>query len=246
MSQARPTSPATARREYLTSSPRDEVILPPHHQPAASSNGSGAGRSASRTTAVRGRVTVNSARGLYRLYCLAGLGLIQIPAYDVKRHLDARRARRGDATSPRSADADDPALSASPAFVAAVAGVRGLADGAVEGEAARRGLSGFPVRLLRDGRAEGTARHRPRLPARVAAAVLALAGSTLGWKNKRGATETSPEGHSEECQERIEIIELHLSCLHSACTDLARCLGPVQCVRWTRYGPIHYSVQYKH
>lgn len=42
----------------------------------------------SRTTAVRGRVTVNSAEA-YIACCLAGLGLIQIPAYDVKRHLDA-------------------------------------------------------------------------------------------------------------------------------------------------------------
>ena len=37
---------------------------------------------------VRGRVTVNGAEG-YIACCLAGLGLIQIPAYDVKRHLDA-------------------------------------------------------------------------------------------------------------------------------------------------------------
>ncbi|QOG07395.1 LysR family transcriptional regulator [Aureimonas sp. OT7] len=37
---------------------------------------------------VRGRVTVNSAEA-YIACCLAGLGLIQIPAYDVKRHLDA-------------------------------------------------------------------------------------------------------------------------------------------------------------
>jgi DNA-binding transcriptional LysR family regulator len=39
-----------------------------------------------RTTAVRGRVTVNSAEA-YIACCLAGLGLIQIPAYDVKQHL---------------------------------------------------------------------------------------------------------------------------------------------------------------
>ncbi|MDH6230763.1 LysR family transcriptional regulator for bpeEF and oprC [Mesorhizobium soli] len=37
---------------------------------------------------VRGRVTVNSAEA-YIACCLAGLGLIQIPAYDVKRHLEA-------------------------------------------------------------------------------------------------------------------------------------------------------------
>lgn len=37
---------------------------------------------------VSGRVTVNSAE-VYIACCLAGLGLIQIPAYDVKRHLDA-------------------------------------------------------------------------------------------------------------------------------------------------------------
>ncbi|MGY3586367.1 LysR family transcriptional regulator for bpeEF and oprC [Bradyrhizobium sp. USDA 4341] len=43
---------------------------------------------ASRTIAMRGRVTVNSAEA-YIACCLAGLGLIQIPAYDVKRHLDA-------------------------------------------------------------------------------------------------------------------------------------------------------------
>jgi len=37
---------------------------------------------------MRSRVTVNSAEA-YIACCLAGLGLIQIPAYDVKRHLDA-------------------------------------------------------------------------------------------------------------------------------------------------------------
>ncbi|MFB9262494.1 LysR family transcriptional regulator [Bradyrhizobium erythrophlei] len=41
-----------------------------------------------RAIAMRGRVTVNSAEA-YIACCLAGLGLIQIPAYDVKRHLDA-------------------------------------------------------------------------------------------------------------------------------------------------------------
>jgi LysR family transcriptional regulator, regulator for bpeEF and oprC len=41
-----------------------------------------------RTMPVRGRVTVNSAEA-YIACCLAGLGLIQIPAYDVRRHLDA-------------------------------------------------------------------------------------------------------------------------------------------------------------
>ncbi len=37
---------------------------------------------------MRGRVTVNSAEA-YIACCLAGLGLIQIPAYDVRIHLDA-------------------------------------------------------------------------------------------------------------------------------------------------------------
>lgn len=37
---------------------------------------------------MRGRVTVNSAEA-YIACCIAGLGLIQIPAYDVKRHLEA-------------------------------------------------------------------------------------------------------------------------------------------------------------
>lgn len=37
---------------------------------------------------VRGRVTVNSAEA-YIACCLAGLGLIQIPAYDVRAHLEA-------------------------------------------------------------------------------------------------------------------------------------------------------------
>ena len=37
---------------------------------------------------MRARVTVNSAEA-YIACCLAGLGLIQIPAYDVKQHLDA-------------------------------------------------------------------------------------------------------------------------------------------------------------
>lgn len=41
-----------------------------------------------RLVPMRGRVTVNSAEA-YIACCLAGLGLIQIPAYDVKRHLDA-------------------------------------------------------------------------------------------------------------------------------------------------------------
>jgi DNA-binding transcriptional LysR family regulator len=41
-----------------------------------------------RTRRIRSRVTVNSAEA-YIACCLAGLGLIQIPAYDVKRHLDA-------------------------------------------------------------------------------------------------------------------------------------------------------------
>lgn len=40
------------------------------------------------TTPLRSRVTVNSAEA-YIACCLAGLGLIQIPAYDVKRHLEA-------------------------------------------------------------------------------------------------------------------------------------------------------------
>ncbi|TKV78188.1 LysR family transcriptional regulator [Bradyrhizobium elkanii] len=43
---------------------------------------------ASRSIAMRGRVTANSAEA-YIACCLAGLGLIQIPAYDVKRHIDA-------------------------------------------------------------------------------------------------------------------------------------------------------------
>ncbi|WP_336743484.1 LysR family transcriptional regulator [Aureimonas altamirensis] len=41
-----------------------------------------------RTLSMRGRVTVNSAEA-YIACCLAGLGLIQIPAYDVQGHLDA-------------------------------------------------------------------------------------------------------------------------------------------------------------
>jgi DNA-binding transcriptional LysR family regulator len=41
-----------------------------------------------RTMRVGGRVTVNSAEA-YIACCLAGLGLIQIPVYDVKHHLDA-------------------------------------------------------------------------------------------------------------------------------------------------------------
>ena len=40
------------------------------------------------TFPMRGRVTVNSAEA-YIACCLAGLGLIQIPAYDVRHHLDA-------------------------------------------------------------------------------------------------------------------------------------------------------------
>lgn len=41
-----------------------------------------------RTFQMRGRVTVNSAEA-YIACCLAGLGLIQIPAYDVRHHLDS-------------------------------------------------------------------------------------------------------------------------------------------------------------
>lgn len=41
-----------------------------------------------RTLTLNGRVTVNSAEA-YIACCLAGLGLIQIPAYDVRHHLDA-------------------------------------------------------------------------------------------------------------------------------------------------------------
>lgn len=41
-----------------------------------------------RTRPMRGRVTVNSAEA-YIACCLAGLGLIQIPAYDVRTHLAA-------------------------------------------------------------------------------------------------------------------------------------------------------------
>lgn len=41
-----------------------------------------------RTLPMRGRVTVNSAEA-YVACCLAGLGLIQIPIYDVRRHLNA-------------------------------------------------------------------------------------------------------------------------------------------------------------
>jgi len=40
------------------------------------------------TLALRARVTVNSAEA-YIASCLAGLGLIQIPAYDVQAHIDA-------------------------------------------------------------------------------------------------------------------------------------------------------------
>ncbi|CAA2139978.1 HTH-type transcriptional regulator PgrR [Hyphomicrobium sp. ghe19] len=41
-----------------------------------------------RSLPMRGRVTVNSAEA-YIACCLAGLGLIQIPAYDVRHHIDA-------------------------------------------------------------------------------------------------------------------------------------------------------------
>lgn len=41
-----------------------------------------------RRLSMRGRVTANSAEA-YIACCLAGLGLIQIPAYDVRRHLNA-------------------------------------------------------------------------------------------------------------------------------------------------------------
>jgi len=41
-----------------------------------------------RTLPMRGRITVNSAEA-YIACCLAGLGLIQIPAYDVRRHIEA-------------------------------------------------------------------------------------------------------------------------------------------------------------
>lgn len=41
-----------------------------------------------RTRPMRSRVTVNSAEA-YIACCLAGLGLIQIPAYDVRGHIEA-------------------------------------------------------------------------------------------------------------------------------------------------------------
>lgn len=41
-----------------------------------------------RTVRMRGRVTVNNAEA-YIACCLAGLGLIQIPAYDVRAHIDS-------------------------------------------------------------------------------------------------------------------------------------------------------------
>lgn len=41
-----------------------------------------------RTVQMRGRVTVNSAEA-YIACCLSGLGIIQIPAYDVRHHLEA-------------------------------------------------------------------------------------------------------------------------------------------------------------
>lgn len=41
-----------------------------------------------RTMSMRARVTANNAEA-YLACCLAGLGLIQVPAYDVKRHIDA-------------------------------------------------------------------------------------------------------------------------------------------------------------
>ena len=41
-----------------------------------------------RTASTKGRVTVNSAEA-YIACCLAGLGLIQVPAYDVQQHLEA-------------------------------------------------------------------------------------------------------------------------------------------------------------
>lgn len=43
---------------------------------------------ATRNATVRARVTVNNAEA-YIAACLAGIGLIQIPAYDVKAHIDA-------------------------------------------------------------------------------------------------------------------------------------------------------------
>jgi DNA-binding transcriptional LysR family regulator len=46
------------------------------------------GHGALRTMPMRGRITVNSAEA-YIACCLAGLGLIQIPAYDVRIHLEA-------------------------------------------------------------------------------------------------------------------------------------------------------------
>jgi DNA-binding transcriptional LysR family regulator len=41
-----------------------------------------------RTRRMRSRVTVNNAEA-YIACCLAGLGLIQVPAYDVRRHVGA-------------------------------------------------------------------------------------------------------------------------------------------------------------
>ena len=77
---------------------------------------------------MRGRVTVNSAEA-YIACCLAGLGLIQIPAYDVKVHLAAGElveVMRGHRAEPMPMTI---LLSASPTSLPPPARLRRLAGG---------------------------------------------------------------------------------------------------------------------
>lgn len=85
-------SPIYLERHGLPQSPED---LPSHLAVNYASPSSGrieawewVERDALRSLPMRGRVTVNSAEA-YIACCLAGLGLIQIPAYDVKKHLES-------------------------------------------------------------------------------------------------------------------------------------------------------------
>ncbi|TKT69549.1 LysR family transcriptional regulator [Aquamicrobium sp. LC103] len=85
-------SPAYLKRHGVPQSPQDLAIHSAVNY-ASPSSGRVEGwewieDGAQRSMPMRGRVTVNSAEA-YIACCLAGLGLIQIPAYDVRSHLDA-------------------------------------------------------------------------------------------------------------------------------------------------------------
>ncbi len=134
---------------------------------------------------MRGRVTVNSAEA-YIACCLAGLGLIQIPAYDVKRHLDAGELVE---VMPHHCAAPMPMTLLYPHRQHLSRRLQVFADwlaALFERAAACRGLTWCRVRTSARCPAP-----RPRVIAcrcwrGARSSSSARAGSTLGWKNRRG------------------------------------------------------------